>query len=128
MPRRKRQPTAISYQVEPGSQWWAYARHSPGTDQTIGSQRQAIEFAAHDLTITRWFVDEAESGSSLGRDQFTDMVEASGILSPEPPRPEAARTLVLNCWSRPANDPVLHLRLPAPRLAGGPDPGAQVPA
>ncbi len=98
MPRRKRQPTAISYQVTPGSQWWAYARHSPGPEQSIGSQRQAIaEFAAaHGITITRWFVDEAEGGSSMDRDQFTAMVEAAGILSPEPRRPAASGILVLN--------------------------------
>jgi DNA invertase Pin-like site-specific DNA recombinase len=105
MPRRKRQPTAINYLVTPGTSWWAYARHSPGPGQDIVSQKQAIaEFAAHSgIVISRWFVDEAESGSSIDRDQFAAMIEASGILHPVPPPPAAAGILVLN-FSRLGRD------------------------
>lgn len=120
MPRRKRQPTQISYRVEPGSHWWAYARHSPGPDQDIASQKRAIaEFAAeHRITIDRWFVDESESGASLDRDEFSAMVEAAGILRPESTPPPVSGILVLNFARFGRDDEMVRFFLAGFRLRG----------
>lgn len=70
--------------LPPGSLVWAYLRVS-GDEQAdrgvpIAGQRQkAQDYAdAHQLVITRWFVDEAKSGgSTVRRDQFNEMIDLS---------------------------------------------------
>ncbi len=81
MPRRKRQPTAINYNITPGTQWWAYLRHSPGPGQDIASQkREVTRFATQKgITIAHWFIDEAQSGSSLDRNAFQAMILAANL-------------------------------------------------
>ncbi len=107
MPRRKRQPTLIDYTVVAGTTWWAYLRHSPGPNQDIRSQRHAVERFAHErsISIARWFVDEAESGSSLTRSAFQEMTEAADLYNLQGPPPSVAGILVLE-WARFGRDEV----------------------
>lgn len=75
--------------LPPGSLVWAYLRVS-GDEQAdrgvpIAGQRQkAQDYAnAHQLVITRWFVDEAKSGGSTARrDQFNEMIDLSRTKPP----------------------------------------------
>lgn len=63
-----------------GSLVWAYLRHSPGEDQTIHSQRLAVEEFCRQraLTVARWWIDEARSGGTTeSRDAFEGMMLAS---------------------------------------------------
>ncbi len=66
--------------LAPGDLVWAYLRHSPGEDQDIRSQREAVERYCRErgLTVACWFMDEGISGGSLlGRDQFDALLAAS---------------------------------------------------
>ena len=72
-------------ELAPGDLVWAYLRHSPGDEQTIGSQRLAVEdyCAARRLVVAHWWIDEAKSGGSVdGRDAFEGMMLASRTSPP----------------------------------------------
>src|SRR4051812_11374663 len=98
MPRRKRQPTTISYDVPAGTRWWAYLRHSPGPGQDIASQRRAVEafVRERDLIVARWFVDEAQSGAALDRDAFQAMIQAADLHGQPDGPPQVEGILVLD--------------------------------
>ena len=57
---------------------FCYCRDSggPGQDRSIGDQRKALELWAEQNghTITRWFVDEAQSGTKENREHFQEMI------------------------------------------------------
>jgi hypothetical protein len=65
--------------LSPGSKVWLYARHSPGTGQTIYNQLQELrEYCqANGLIVAHEFIDAGESGSSRNREQFGLMMEAA---------------------------------------------------
>ena len=68
----------ISSPFPPGTQLAVYLRHSPGEEQTIDSQRDAMRAwcAQYDLRIFAEFIDQAKSGASTaGREDFNRMVE-----------------------------------------------------
>src|SRR6185437_6426370 len=87
--------------------WWAYLRHSPGPNQDIASQRRALEDFARQqgISISRWFVDEGQSGSALDRDAFQEMIHAADLYNVAGPPPKVAGILVLN-FSRFGRDEV----------------------
>ncbi len=64
-------------ELQPGDPVWVLLRHSPGEDQSIFSQRVDVEryIAEKGLVVTRWYIDEAKSGSSAaGRGAFEQMM------------------------------------------------------
>ena len=83
---------------------WAYIRVS-GDEQAdrglpVAGQREAIQdyAAAHDLSVARWFIDEARPGSSDHRDAFQEMMRGAHA-SPSP-----TQAILLWSWSRFARD------------------------
>lgn len=63
-----------------GTPVWIYLRHSPGDNQSIDSQKLAIEKIAREqrLVIKRVFIDQSASGSSTnGRKDFEYMIHLS---------------------------------------------------
>lgn len=79
---------------------YAYLRVS-GDEQAdrglpIAGQREAIEryAAAHGVTITRWFVDEARPGSNDHRDAFQAMMRSAQTT------PTPVNAVILWSWSR----------------------------
>jgi len=90
--------------LSPNSEVWAYIRCSSDEQAdkglSVAGQRQAIiDYAnQHDLRISRFFVDEALSGSSDKREQFQEMMHLAHS-SPNPPE-----AILLWSWSRFARD------------------------
>lgn len=63
--------------MPPGTKIWGYPRFSPGDNQSIDSQKSAIERLAKQKgwVITRWFIDEGVSGGSTkNRKSFEYMI------------------------------------------------------
>jgi DNA invertase Pin-like site-specific DNA recombinase len=72
--------------LPPGTKVWLYLRHSPGDDQTLESQEEALRehCRRNSWSITEVFRDRAKSGrSTSGREEFNRMV----YLAKQDPRP-----------------------------------------
>lgn len=84
-----------------GSRVWLYARHSPGKNQSIASQLNALRgyCAFNGLIIAHEFVDEGKSGGDRRRSQFNQMRK----LVEDNPRPVVAGLICFDS-SRLARD------------------------
>ncbi len=102
---KKRSPiqhhAALSAELPRGSLIWVYARHSPGEQQDIRSQREALEryVAEKGLIVQHWWIDEAKHGGTIeNRDAFNAMMAASQQ------RPPAVHAIVVWDLSRFSRD------------------------
>jgi len=64
------------WELPPGSHVWLYVRHSPGDNQTIDSQVQAMKAwcEAQGWIVDRIFIDAGVEGSREDREQFQLMI------------------------------------------------------
>ena len=86
--------------LQPGDLVWVYLRHSPGEDQDIRSQREAVDQYCQQrgLLVMHWWIDEARSGGSVeDRRQFEAMMAAS---RQQPPAVKAIIVWDLSRFSR----------------------------
>ncbi|MBA3826150.1 MAG: recombinase family protein [Ktedonobacterales bacterium] len=103
MPRSK-QPAGKSeqrrWELPFGSRVWVYLRHSPGDNQTIGSQVDAMRqwCEINQWQIVREFVDEGIEGSKEEREQFQQMMTLARQL------PRLVDGIVVWSFSRFARD------------------------
>jgi len=98
--------------LPPGTRVWAYLRHSPGDDQTLESQEDAVRRHIREKgwVLDRLFKDRWASGSSTtGREEFQLMVH----LARQDPRP--ADVLVIWKFARFARNQI-HSQLYRSRL------------
>jgi site-specific DNA recombinase len=76
--QRKRAQSHLErrWELPPGSHVWVYLRHSPGDNQTIDSQKSAMQVWCDEQgwIIDGWFIDEAVEGSREDRAQFQKMI------------------------------------------------------